>query len=68
MEQAEGEVDTVNSEPAVAFSGRAVYANVIEGEVFEFLDGPWREHDPRQDGVEEQDEGVGDTSSDTATG
>ena len=33
--------------------------------MFKFLQGPRREHEPREDGVDEEDEGVGDTSGHT---
>jgi hypothetical protein len=42
----------------------ALDVDVVQGEVGEFLHGPVREHDPRNDRVDEEDERVGDTGGD----
>lgn len=59
MEEAECEVDAVDSEDAVA--GIAVSArnlDVVVGPAFEALDGPVGQHDPGEHAIEQEDDGV----------
>lgn len=65
MEHAEGEVDPMNSNPSIAIPFRTGDLHVIESQVLQLVDSPWCEHNPGQDGVEEEDEGIGNTSGDT---
>lgn len=52
VEEAESEVDTVDSGEAVAGLAIAGDCSEIEQNMLEFLDGPVGEHDPRQERVE----------------
>jgi hypothetical protein len=36
--------------------------------VLQLVDSPWREHNPCQDGVDEKEEGIGNTGGDTSKG
>ena len=51
MEKAEGEVDSLNSEIAIAFGRAAFEIHVVECEMFEFSYSPWGEHHPCQNAV-----------------
>jgi len=61
VEKSESKVDAVNSSEAIAGLAVAGDGGEVEQDVLEFLDGPVGEHDPGQERVEEQDDGVGDT-------
>ena len=53
MEYGESKVDALNGKVAVTLAGfSAVEGHVVECEMFKLLDGPWCEHDPRQDRVD----------------
>lgn len=58
VEEAEGEVDALDGDEAVALLAVALDVDVVERELGELLHGPVREHDPRDDRVDEQNEGV----------
>jgi hypothetical protein len=64
VEEAKGEVDALHGNVAVALLAVALDVDVVKREVGEFLHGPVREHDPRNDGVDEEDERVGDAGGD----
>lgn len=64
VEETEGEIDALDRDVAVALLAVALDVDVVECEVRQLLHGPVREHDPRDDRVDEEDEGVGDTGSD----
>ena len=61
MKKAKGEIDSLYSDVAVALLALAGNGHVVERKVFELLHCPWGEHEPRYDGIEEEDNGVGDT-------
>lgn len=65
MEETEGKVDSMNRKPAVAAASGTVDLDIVEHKVLELLDSPGREHYPCEDGVDEEEEGVSDTSRDT---
>jgi hypothetical protein len=65
VEETESEVDALNSDIAVALFAVALDVDVVKSEVGELLHGPVGEHDPRDDRVDEEDEGVCDTGCDT---
>lgn len=61
VEEAESKVDTVDSGKAIAGLAVAGDCSEVEQNMLEFLDSPVGEHDPGQERVEQQDDGVGDT-------
>ena len=61
VEETERKIDAMHSDVAVAFGPVAGDGGVIEESMFELLDGPVGQHDPGEDGVEEQYDGVDDT-------
>jgi len=63
VEEAESKVDTVNSSEAITGLAVAGDCGEVEQDVLEFLDGPVGEHDPGQQRIEQEDDGVGDTCS-----
>lgn len=65
VEQAQRKVDAMHGGKAKAFVSEAVHHDIIQQNVLQLLDGPFGEHDPRQQRVEEEDGGVGDSSGDT---
>lgn len=64
MEEAEGEVDSVDCGEAKAFVAGTVDGDVVEENALQLLDGPVGEQDPGEQRVEEQDEGVCDSRGD----
>lgn len=66
VEETQGEVDPLYRDVSVALFPVALDVHVVQGEMRQFLHSPIREHDPRHDRVEQEDEGVGDTSSNTS--
>lgn len=67
MEKAEGEVDALYRNIAVALFAVAFDVDIVEGEMGELLHGPVGEHDPGHDRVDEEDERVGDTCGDAVS-
>lgn len=65
MEETESEVDPMDSHPTVAGARGTVDFDIVEGEMFEFFDCPRRKHYPCDDGINEQEESVCDTSCNT---
>lgn len=65
VENTESKVDTVDSSEAIAGLAVTGDGGVIKQDMLEFLDGPVGEHDPGQERVEQQDDGVGDTGGHT---
>ena len=63
MEQTQGEVDALHGNETVALLSLATDSHVVQSEMFEFLKRPWCEHKPGYDRVDEENEGVGDSSS-----
>ena len=64
VEEAEGEVDALDGDEAVALLAVALDVDVVQGELGQLLHGPVGEHDPRDDRVDEEDERVGDAGCD----
>lgn len=46
VEETESEVDPMHRNPAMTFLPVASNLHIIEGQVLQFLQSPWREHDP----------------------
>lgn len=67
MEEAECEVDALHRNVSVALLAMAFNVDVVQGEVRELLHSPIGEHDPGDDGIEQEEEGVSDTGSDTVS-
>lgn len=65
MEETKRKINSVNREPAMAFTSRTINRNVVEGKFLKFLDSPRREHYPCDDRVNEKEERVCDTGCDT---
>lgn len=63
MEDTKCELDAVDSDEAVALLAETGYREEVESQMLELLDRPRRKHDPRQDGVEEENQGVRDPRS-----
>ena len=63
MEECKRKVDSLNSDISVAGLPLAFDTHIVKCKVFELVQRPWREHQPREDRVYEEDEGVGDSSS-----
>lgn len=64
VEEAEREVDAVHGREPEAVVTRAVDGHVVEEDALELVDGPWSEQYPREERVEEEDEGVGEACGD----
>lgn len=64
VEEAEGEVDALHGNEAIALFPVALDVDIVQGELGQLLHGPVGEHDPRDDRVDEQNEGVCDTGCD----
>ena len=67
VEESECEVDALHRDVAVTLLAVALDVDVIQGEVREFLHSPIGEHYPGDDGIEQEEEGVCDTGSDTVS-
>jgi hypothetical protein len=65
MEETKRKINSVNREPAMAFTSRTINRNVVEGKFLKFLNSPRREHYPCDDRVNEKEERVCDTGCDT---
>ena len=63
VEETKGEIDALDSDVSVALFALAGYCHVVQRQMFEFSHGPGCEHQPWYDGVEEQDNGIGDSGS-----
>lgn len=67
VEHTERKLDTVDGDEAVALLAEAGYREVVEGQMLELLDCPGREHDPREDAVDQKDQSVRDPRSGAGT-
>jgi hypothetical protein len=56
----------LNCDISIALFPVALDVHVVQGEVRQLLHSPVCEHDPRHDRVEQEDESVGNTCSDTS--
>lgn len=65
MEKAEAEIDSMDSHPAITLSTVTSYCHVIEGHMLELFECPGREHDPGHDGVDQEDQSIGNPRSHT---
>ena len=61
VEETETEVDAMHSHPAVTFLAVASNFHIIESQMLQFIQCPWREHDPGSNRVDQEDKGVGDS-------
>lgn len=61
MEEAEGEVDTMDRDPAVTFLPVASNLHIVQCQILQFFQSPWCEHNPGEYGVDQKDEGIGDS-------
>jgi hypothetical protein len=68
MEQPQGEIDPMHSHPPIAIAIRTTDLHIIESQVLQLVDSPWCEHNPCQDGVDEEEEGIGNTGGNTSKG
>lgn len=64
MEGAQSEVHAMDGNEAVAVVAGTGDGHVVERHVLQLLDGPVGEHEPGDDGVDEEDERVGDSGRD----
>jgi hypothetical protein len=64
VEETEGEVDALHCNEAIALLAVALDVDIVQGELGQLLHGPVGEHDPRDDRVDEENEGVCDTGCD----
>lgn len=63
MEEAECKIDSLNSNIPGAFLSLTCNPHIIKSKMLELLQCPRGEHQPRENGVDQEDEGVGDSSS-----
>lgn len=61
MEETEGKVDTMDRDPAMTFLPVASNLHIIQCQILQFFQSPWSEHNPGDYGVDQKDEGVGDS-------
>lgn len=65
MKDAERKVDSLHRKPSIAGAVGAVDLDIIEHEMLKFLNSPVGEHNPGENRVDEEKQGISDTSSDT---
>lgn len=63
MEEAKAEIDSMNGHPTITLFAVTSYFHVIEGHMLEFLECPRSEHDPGHDGIDQEDQSIGDSRS-----
>jgi hypothetical protein len=68
VEHSQGKIDPMHSHPPITITIRTTDLHVVEGQVLQLVDSPRCEHDPSQDGVDEEEEGIGNTGGDTSKG
>ena len=61
MEETEGKVNTMDRDPAVTFLPVASNLHIIQCQMLQFLQSPWREHNPGEYRVDQKDEGISDS-------
>lgn len=66
MKQCQRKSDPMHGQNSIASSLGAAHLDIVVGPFGEQLDGPVGEHDPREDGVQQEDEGEADSSCDRA--
>lgn len=66
MEKPKCKVDAMDGKPAVALAVWAVDLDIVKHDMLELLNGPGREHDPRQDRIYKKQERIRDSCGDTA--
>lgn len=64
MKETEREIDAVDCREAEAVMSGAVDRDIVKEDPLELVDSPWREEDPREERVEEENEGVCDSGGD----
>ena len=62
MEKTKSEIDSLHSDKSIALLSFAGDRHVIQGEMFKFLERPGCEHEPRYNGIDKEDYGIGDSS------
>lgn len=63
MKETESEVDSLDSDITIALFALAGDVHVIQRKMLQLLEGPWCEHQPGDNRVEEKYDSVGDASS-----
>lgn len=65
MEERKAKIYAVNRHPSVTFLPVTSDLHIIQGQVLQFLQCPGGKHNPGHNGVDQEDEGIGDSGRHT---
>ena len=58
MEHSKSKINSLNGNKTIALLPLAGDVHIVQREMFQYLERPGRQHEPREDGVDEQDDRI----------